>query len=280
MIDAILKRFEAPDETRVFEKGRFEIVRLGPLTVGRATYEPGWRWSAHVGPQAGTPLCPLEHVGMVLSGTATAEFEDGRVLTLAAGSLFHIPPVPHDSRVVGDAPYVSLHFLGGESYAAAAAAPQSPPAPPKPFEPYHPRATRFTGVRTERGFHLKTYTIAYGDRPVDAARFEPGLALAFRSLPSPAHAPGRCSAGFVISHQGRGADYVVLAWWDRENELPLRVFVSVGGGAWRPAQGSESVCVWDLEVIRAERESYVATLLAGGGGPGALETYLSRVAVT
>jgi quercetin dioxygenase-like cupin family protein len=117
MIDVILKRFESPDETRRMVKGKFEIVRLGGLTVGRATYEPGWRWSAHVGPGIGQTRCPLEHVGLVLSGTATAAFDDGRVVELRAGDLFHIPPVPHDSWVVGDEPYVSLHFLGADQYA-------------------------------------------------------------------------------------------------------------------------------------------------------------------
>jgi quercetin dioxygenase-like cupin family protein len=113
----ILKRFEAPDEVREMVKGRFEIVRLGGTTVGRATYEPGWRWSEHVGPAVGTTRCSVAHVGLVLSGTATAAFDDGRVVELRAGELFYIPPEPHDSWVVGDEPYVSLHFLGAEHYA-------------------------------------------------------------------------------------------------------------------------------------------------------------------
>src|SRR5262245_40088690 len=117
MIDVILKRFESPDETRLMEKGKFEVVYLGGLTVGRATYEPGWKWSVHVGPGIGQTRCNLEHVGLVLSGTATAAFDDGRVVELRAGTLFHIPPVPHDSWVVGDEPYVSLHFLGADDYA-------------------------------------------------------------------------------------------------------------------------------------------------------------------
>ena len=117
--DVVLKKFEAPDETRVLTKGRFEIVRLGGVTIGRATYEPGWKWSLHVGPGVGASRCTVEHVGMVLSGTATAAFEDGRVIELKAGDVFHIPPVPHDSWVVGDEPYVSLHFLGAEAYATA-----------------------------------------------------------------------------------------------------------------------------------------------------------------
>lgn len=114
----ILKRFERPDEVREMVKGRFELVRLGGMTIGRATYQPGWRWSQHVGPGVGQTRCHVEHVGLVLSGTATAAFDDGRVVELRAGDLFHIPATPHDSWVVGDEPYVSLHFLGAEHYAA------------------------------------------------------------------------------------------------------------------------------------------------------------------
>lgn len=119
-MEIMLKRFDAPDESRTFPKGRFEIVRFGNVVVGRATYEPGWRWSLHVGAADGLRLCQVEHVGMVLSGRATAEMEDGRVIEMKPGDLFYIPP-GHDSRVVGDEPYVSLHFMGAETYAAAQA---------------------------------------------------------------------------------------------------------------------------------------------------------------
>jgi hypothetical protein len=118
MDDVLLKRFENPDESRPMTKGRFDIVRLGGQTIGRATYEPGWQWSLHVGPTVGATRCTVEHVGLVVSGTATAAFDDGRVFELKAGELFYIPPVPHDSWVVGDEPYVSLHFLGADRYAA------------------------------------------------------------------------------------------------------------------------------------------------------------------
>lgn len=116
-IAIILKRFETPDEVRVLQKGRFELVHLGGMTIGRATYEPGWKWSEHVGPSVGATRCRVEHVGLVLSGTATAAFDDGSVFELRAGDLFYIPPVPHDSWVVGEQSYVSLHFLGAEYYA-------------------------------------------------------------------------------------------------------------------------------------------------------------------
>jgi quercetin dioxygenase-like cupin family protein len=97
--------------------GRFEIIRLAGITVGRATYQPGWKWSVHVGPTVGSGLCAVEHVGLVLAGTATAAFADGTIVELREGDFFHIPATPHDSWVVGDAPYVSLHFLGAEHYA-------------------------------------------------------------------------------------------------------------------------------------------------------------------
>jgi quercetin dioxygenase-like cupin family protein len=113
----ILKRFESPDEVRMLDKGRFEIVHIGGVTIGRATYEPGWKWSEHVGPKIGATRCQVEHVGLVLSGVATAAFDDGTVVELRAGELFYIPPTPHDSWVVGDEPYVSLHFLGADQYA-------------------------------------------------------------------------------------------------------------------------------------------------------------------
>jgi quercetin dioxygenase-like cupin family protein len=116
-IDVLLRRFDAPDETRVMDKGRFEVVRIGGVTIGRATYEPGWRWSTHAGPTVGATRCLVEHVGLVLAGTATAAFDDGRVVELKAGALFYIPPVAHDSWVVGHEPYRSLHFLGAEEYA-------------------------------------------------------------------------------------------------------------------------------------------------------------------
>jgi hypothetical protein len=112
----ILRRFEAPDEVRTFPKGKFELVTLGGLTIGRATYGPGWRWSVDVGAETGEALCHVEHVGMVVSGCATAAMADGTIHEMRAGDLFYVPP-GHDSWVVGDAPYVSLHFVGAEDYA-------------------------------------------------------------------------------------------------------------------------------------------------------------------
>lgn len=117
-LEVILRRFDSPDEVREMAHGRFEVVRIGGLTLGRATYQPGWKWSEHVGPSVGTDRCSVEHVGLVLAGVATVAFAD-RVLEMRPGDLFYVPPEPHDSWVVGDEPYVSLHFLGADHYATA-----------------------------------------------------------------------------------------------------------------------------------------------------------------
>jgi quercetin dioxygenase-like cupin family protein len=117
LFQVVLKRFEEPDETRVMTRGKFEIVRLGRMTIGRATYEPGWKWSEHVGPQLGEKRCRVEHIGLVLAGAAAVAFGDDRVVELRAGELFYIPPEPHDSWVLGDHNYISLHFLGADKYA-------------------------------------------------------------------------------------------------------------------------------------------------------------------
>jgi hypothetical protein len=117
MDEVILKTFENPDEVRTFENGKFEIVNIGGLTIGRATYQPNWKWSEHVSPAAGTALCEVEHVGLVIAGRAMAALVVGSQFELTPGSLFHIPPIAHDSWVIGDEPYVSLHFFGATQYA-------------------------------------------------------------------------------------------------------------------------------------------------------------------
>ena len=117
MLDVVLKSFTNPDEVREFEKGKFELVNVGGMTIGRATCQPGWKWSVHVGAATGAKSCMVEHVGMVISGCATAAIDDGRVIEMRAGDVFYIAP-GHDSWVVGDEPYVSLHFMGAEKYAA------------------------------------------------------------------------------------------------------------------------------------------------------------------
>jgi quercetin dioxygenase-like cupin family protein len=117
MWEVVLKSFDQPDEIRTFEKGKFELVKISGMTLGRATYEPGWKWSVHVGRSLGAKSCSVEHVGMVLSGRATAAMDDGRVIEMKAGDIFYIAP-GHDSWVIGDEPYISLHLMGASEYAS------------------------------------------------------------------------------------------------------------------------------------------------------------------
>jgi ethanolamine utilization protein EutQ (cupin superfamily) len=111
-----IRHFDAPEEKRVFEKGSFEVLTIGGLTLGRARYEPGWKWSEHVGKALGKKSCDVEHVGWVLEGRCAVKMDDGSEVVLKPGDLFHVAP-GHDSWVVGDEPYVSLHFLGAAAYA-------------------------------------------------------------------------------------------------------------------------------------------------------------------
>ena len=110
-----IKRFDSPDERREFGNGKFEILHVGGMTLGRAIYQPGWKWSDDVGDE-GESLCRVEHVGMVVRGCAAVQMDDGQVIELRAGDVFHVPP-GHDSWVVGDESYESLHFLGASTYA-------------------------------------------------------------------------------------------------------------------------------------------------------------------
>ena len=112
------KSHDAPDETRTPEKTRVEVVRLPGYTIGRFTFQPGWRWSMHVGQAMRETSCSVEHVGFVISGRNVVRMDDtGQETVLEPGDLFYVPP-GHDSWVLGDAPYVSLHIMGAETYGA------------------------------------------------------------------------------------------------------------------------------------------------------------------
>jgi quercetin dioxygenase-like cupin family protein len=115
-MDLTLLSLDSPTETRTFDKGKFELYAVGPMTIGRATYEPGWRWSEHVGAPAGASSCMVEHVGLVVSGRAAVKMDDGEERVMEPGDVFYVPP-GHDSWVVGNEPYISLHVMGSENYA-------------------------------------------------------------------------------------------------------------------------------------------------------------------
>jgi class 3 adenylate cyclase len=105
------KNLSAPDETLALEKGSASTVRVGELVVGRLVLEPGWRWSTHVRPIAGTASCQFHHVGFALSGAMDGRMDDGTGFRVEPGDVFDIPP-GHDNWVVGDEPMVALVWGG------------------------------------------------------------------------------------------------------------------------------------------------------------------------
>jgi hypothetical protein len=96
-------------ETRTFEHGLVQLVRLGSITIGRARFEPGWRWSNDVKPIAGTASCMVHHTGYAISGRLHVVMDDGSEFEMGAGDAHDIPP-GHDAWVLGDEPYVGLDF--------------------------------------------------------------------------------------------------------------------------------------------------------------------------
>jgi len=111
--ETLLRSFNNADEVREFPFGRFEIVKVAGIALGRATYQPGWKWSEHNAPKAGTALCHIPHTGVAIAGHGVVQYETGERLDLVPGTVFHITTVPHDSWVEGNAEYVSLHVLAG-----------------------------------------------------------------------------------------------------------------------------------------------------------------------
>ncbi len=114
------RSFESPDEVRPFtDKGDAKIVKLSSGTVGLATFEPGWRWSEHVKPIAGTDSCQAPHMVYVLSGRMKIVMDDGNEGEVGPGDVGVFPP-GHDAWTVGDEPCVMVDFAGMEHYAEQA----------------------------------------------------------------------------------------------------------------------------------------------------------------
>ena len=97
-----LQSIEKPHETRPFQAhGHMDVVTLSDFTLGKGTFEPGWRWSSDVKPIAGTDSCQVLHTGYCLSGSMTIRMNDGTEVTLTAGDVVRIEP-GHDAWVDGD----------------------------------------------------------------------------------------------------------------------------------------------------------------------------------
>jgi len=113
---AELADFAAPDDVRTFPLGRLDLLAIGGGDVGRLTLEPGWRWSEHVQPIAGTQLCEAPHFQYHLSGTLRIRTADGVEFDAVPGQVSALP-AGHDAWVVGDEPVVVVDWCGASTYA-------------------------------------------------------------------------------------------------------------------------------------------------------------------
>lgn len=116
MKKAEVKDFSRPDEVREFERGKVELVHLGGGVIGRLILEPGWRWSQHVKPLAGTAWCEAPHFHYQVSGRLQVQLQDGTEFELGPGNVAFLPS-GHDAWVVGDEPVVLVDWYGAGDYA-------------------------------------------------------------------------------------------------------------------------------------------------------------------
>ena len=105
-----------PDDKRTFDKGLVELVSLGGVTFGRATLQPGWKWSTCVKPLAKTHSCEAPHLQYHVSGRLHVVMDDGSKEEFGPGEVSLIPP-GHDAWVVGNEPVVVIDISGMTEYA-------------------------------------------------------------------------------------------------------------------------------------------------------------------
>jgi mannose-6-phosphate isomerase-like protein (cupin superfamily) len=110
------KSLNSPDETRTFPRGKMEMATVGGVTFGRATFNPGWKWSEHVRPIAKTKSCESAHTLYMISGHMHIKMDDGTEIEFGPGDVGVIAP-GHDGWVVGNEPVVVIDITGFANYA-------------------------------------------------------------------------------------------------------------------------------------------------------------------
>jgi hypothetical protein len=110
----VSKSLDSPDETREFDKGKLEVVD----GVGRATFQPGWKWSECLKPIVGGDSCQAAHAAYFISGQMHVVMDDGTEADYGPGDYMLCDP-GHDAWIVGDEPCVVLDWAGYANYAKA-----------------------------------------------------------------------------------------------------------------------------------------------------------------
>jgi hypothetical protein len=116
MASAERKDLKKAEDVRTFPKGRVELVNIGGGQVGRLILEPGWRWSEHVKPIAGTEWCEAPHFQYHVSGVLHVKMADGKEFDAGPGEVTALPS-GHDAWVVGKEPVVLVDWCGASNYA-------------------------------------------------------------------------------------------------------------------------------------------------------------------
>ena len=112
-----VKNFKTADEVREFPLGRLELVKVGGATIGRAVFEPGWRWSTSLQPVVKTKSCEAPHFQYHVSGILRIKMDDGAEFDCKPGDVSLLPS-GHDAWVIGNEPAVVVDFQGMIDYAA------------------------------------------------------------------------------------------------------------------------------------------------------------------
>lgn len=115
MTTLAVKNIQEADEIRELLKTKIEVVNFDDITIMRATFQPGWKWSQCIKPTAGTSSCEVPHINYILSGHILLAMDNGEQRTLGPGDVAVISP-GHDAWVVGDEPCIALDFTGGKIY--------------------------------------------------------------------------------------------------------------------------------------------------------------------
>lgn len=110
------RNFAQPDEVREFPRGRLELITVGGATIGRAVFEPGWRWATSVQPLAQTASCEAPHFQYHVSGVLRIRMDDGTEFDCRPGDV-SLLPAGHDAWVIGDEPAIVVDFQGMLDYA-------------------------------------------------------------------------------------------------------------------------------------------------------------------
>ena len=143
--------------------------------------------------------------------------------------------------------------------------------------PYKPRHVRFVRREALHGWQLKLYSIALNGKEPDPGFVEATRDLAAAVLPQPPVADDRYGVAFATAHDTASAYIALVYWWQSENELHQRIYVSPKGDpiAFTQVENQPAGCVWELAIVDFERRAWIEDVLANPTGPD-VDRYLER----